>query len=753
MFDTVNANSVTRNQLNAILAAARILSRNLDTNENHGKLAVLDFIDVVFPASFRRRFWPGSFTVDSISLFYICFLGYVSCLSFDFGTKVLDAIIIIYGEGEKRDLEISRAFLLALSQNFPSILKQPDGDKLITLSLHEFASVEEQEVAFRLVAHVFGKLNVDSKLHVIVRSIAKRQLQSMYAFLKVMLLLVTGFKSRRQEQDCDNKQGLVLGKIVGGEEQIRVVKLNVIHLLADISVAVKKPEVADTIIPFFIKCLEEGDDASTPRSMRLQLLDVVSRIATLGFEKSYRETVVLMTRGYLSKISTIGYVESKTPEPQSRIEHVEIVVAGFLTVATGLMNITLRADYRHQLLSLCSDVSLASQSRSLLGSLLPAVAEICSDFDPTSNVEPSLRRLFHNLWFYIARFGLTPPVLKPQSPKVNTTPNSMNTQCALAVQGISQGTPPLVINYVNWLEDELELIALHNSYISRGTQNKKVASTHRTALSGWPMKAIYLHAVALLEMTRFISNGGILNGGCCSRVCASRSAFNCVFEYLKSPNLTPDVSQCLTAIVYRAFEAAVSWLDKLCKANTLQLIQTTTDVVSLLTEIKIGTGTNEMCHGLKTSSIPAVMAAATTTSGGIPRTWRLVSIKQISRGFLVYCASFVGVQLIMLTVDAMETGVFIWTWLVCAAPQLGSLVLAEIIDAWIWTVDAKRGLFASDARYHGPAEILRPQLSPGKPEDPPYSDPVVVQILAHRLWLGLLVDRFEVRIHGILNYA
>lgn len=91
----------------------------------------------------------------------------------------------------------------------------------------------------------------------------------------------------------------------------------------------------------------------------------------------------------------------------------------------------------------------------------------------------------------------------------------------------------------------------------------------------------------------------------------------------------------------------------------------------------------------------------------------------------------------------METGVFIWTWLVSAAPQLCSLVLAELVDAWLWTVDTKRGLFASELRCSGPAAKLRPHLVSGEPEAPPEKDPVE-QILAHRLWLGFFVDRFEV---------
>ena len=58
----------------------------------------------------------------------------------------------------------------------------------------------------------------------------------------------------------------------------------------------------------------------------LQLLDAVSRMASLGFEKSYRETVVLMTRSYLSKLSTVGSVESKTLAPEATTERVEVCI-------------------------------------------------------------------------------------------------------------------------------------------------------------------------------------------------------------------------------------------------------------------------------------------------------------------------------------------------------------------------------------------------------------------------------------------
>lgn len=810
--------------------------------------------------------------------------------------------------------------------------------------------------------------------------------------------LATSIRERNDYEEQGDKE----------KQAVPVVQLNVIRLLADLNVAVKKSEVVDMILPLFIESLEEGD-ASTPSILRLRLLDAVSRIASLGFEKSYRETVVLLTRSYLGKLSSIGSAESRTVAPEATTERVETLPAGFLLIASGLTSPKLRSDYRHRLLSLCSDVGLAAESKSgrsgadFLGPLLPAVAEICSDFDPTVDVEPSLLKLFRNLWFYIALFGLAPPIQKIQLPtkSVSSTLNSVgsmgaialqavggpymwNTQWSSAVQRIAQGTPPLVVSSVKWLEDELELNALHNPDSRRGSGNEKAAVTQRTALSTAlggrvdvaamstisGVKATYLLAVAFLEIIRFSSNGGILNGG--TIVTASRSAFSCVFEYLKTPNLLPAVFQCLTAIVHRAFETAVSWLEdrisdtgdeaeardstlfahtsfliksmsrreehirdiavnlltqlrdrfpqvlwnsscldslmfsihdespsavvndpawmvavrslyqrvvrewiikslsyapctsqgllqeKLCKANTWQRAQHTTDVVSLLSEIRIGMGKNDCWTGIQTANIPAVMAAAAAASGANLKLTEALNLEVLSTGivsatvkcnhageivgmrrlynsiggfqsgastgfglgvglqrlisgafpqqsqaeddlfngmlltkFVRLLQQFVNIaekggeldksqfretcsqatalllsnlgsdsksnvegfsQLLRLlcwcpayicTPDAMETGVFIWTWLVSAAPQLGSLVLAELVDAWLWTIDTKRGLFASEPRCSGPSAKLRPHLAPGEPEMQPEYDPVE-QIMAHRLWLGFFIDRFEV---------
>lgn len=59
-------------------------------------------------------------------------------------------------------------------------------------------------------------------------------------------------------------------------------------------------------------------------SQIFQLLDAVSRMACLGFEKSYRETVVLMTRSYLDKLKNFGLDENKTLPPEATTERIEV---------------------------------------------------------------------------------------------------------------------------------------------------------------------------------------------------------------------------------------------------------------------------------------------------------------------------------------------------------------------------------------------------------------------------------------------
>ncbi|CAI9266239.1 unnamed protein product [Lactuca saligna] len=175
-----------------------------------------------------------------------------------------------------------------------------------------------------------------------------------------------------------------------------------------------------------------------------------------------------------------------------------------------------------------------------------------------------------------------------------------------------------------------------------------------------------------------------------------------------NPNLMPAVLQCLMAIVHRAFETALSWLEaqicetgdaaevrestlvvhacflikslllrrthsgcilasvrslyqsvvkewivdslsyapcttqgllqeQLCKANTWQKAQPTTDVVSLLSEIKIGTGKTDCWKGKKTANIPAVMASAAAASGGNLKSTEAFNIEVLSTALNEHC--------------------------------------------------------------------------------------------------------------------
>ena len=63
------------------------------------------------------------------------------------------------------------------------------------------------------------------------------------------------------------------------KQPVPTVQLNVIRLLADLNVSVKKSEVADKILPPFIESLEEGE-ASTPGVLRLRVSHLLLRVTT-----------------------------------------------------------------------------------------------------------------------------------------------------------------------------------------------------------------------------------------------------------------------------------------------------------------------------------------------------------------------------------------------------------------------------------------------------------------------------------------
>lgn len=604
-----------------------------------------------------------------------------------------------------------------------------------------------------------------------------------------------------------------------------------------------------------------------------------------------------------------------------------------------------------------------------LGPLLPAVAEVCSDLQPIQDVDNSLQKLFRNLWFYIALYGLAPPIQKTQ--QLNTCSrfmassrshnvlqsisgtDALNEEWLSAVNQLALCTPPLVVTSIKWLEDEAELVALYNTKTKKGSGTERSSGVQRGLLSAAiggrlsvaslgnlsGVKATYLLAVANLEILRLSQQGGVIKNH--NDDLDYTSLLTSVFKYLESTNLSPDLHQCLTAIVHSAFDAALAWLDNRVATSGAEVVEKERVLVShACFLIKYGTHREEsvreladklliqlkekfpqvlwngQCleallrllseqsgarpgesrsnlssrttmyhihprikewltralaiapctthgllqeyirrvgswqkvatllsgiecdtHNFSTENVPAVAAASAAAAGdgmssanvksveivsmkrlldgslgGLPLTNGLQSketsiqlgfhnsshLKQKSGAVTFLTARYVqqmqhyltssqlgqpvdgdqfratclqasalllcdteasadvlpegALQLLRLlcwcpaqlfTVEVMETGVFVWTWLLAAAPQLGSLVLAELVDAWLWTVASRRGLFAAGIDNSGPAAVLRPHLTAGISNSPCTRDPVE-GIMAHRLWLGFMLDRFEV---------
>ena len=57
------------------------------------------------------------------------------------------------------------------------------------------------------------------------------------------------------------------------------------------------------------------------------------------------------------------------------------------------------------------------------------------------------------------------------------------------------------------------------------------------------------------------------------------------------------------------------------------------------------------------------------------------------------------------TKKSMETGVFVWTWLLAARPELSARLTEEIRRAWDWTIDQSVGLFYPAERPPSPLSI------------------------------------------------
>ncbi|KAJ4965768.1 hypothetical protein NE237_017617 [Protea cynaroides] len=115
---------LTRLHLNAVLVVARFISKCPNHTNDGPRSQFLQSIQ----SSFRESFWPQSFGIDSISVFYSDFLSYVAKvveLSPDFAMEIvdtIDGIQICTATIVNDEAGVSRLFFKAVSQNCLPIL-------------------------------------------------------------------------------------------------------------------------------------------------------------------------------------------------------------------------------------------------------------------------------------------------------------------------------------------------------------------------------------------------------------------------------------------------------------------------------------------------------------------------------------------------------------------------------------------------------------------------------------------------------
>ncbi|KAI3838904.1 hypothetical protein MKX03_002680 [Papaver bracteatum] len=355
----------------------------------------------------------------------------------------------------------------------------------------------------------------------------------------------------------------------------------------------------------------------------------------------------------------------------------------------------------------------------------------------SSDVERSLLKLFRNLWFYIALFGLTPPIQKNQFPTKSIT-TTLNAQC-LRGSGNETAAVTQIAALSSALGGRVEVAAL-----SSITGVKEIYLL--ACLSAIVHRAFETTVSCLEERVSKTGNEAEIME-------ATLSAHTCflIKSMWQREQHLRDISVSLLSQLKDRFPQKVvrEWITNslsYAPCTSQDNTQYNADVVSLLSEIRIGTGKNDgwmalifevlLSTGfnemlLKKSVVQLQKFVNTrgeavdkllfreACSGGTALS-NLEGFSQILR-LLCWCPAYIS------TPNAMETGIFIWTWY---------LVLAELVDAWLWTVDMKRRLFA-------------PHLAPAKPKMLPAKDPVE-EIIAHRLWLGFFIDRFEV-VHRMLQ--
>nr|GEZ23782.1 phosphatidylinositol 4-kinase alpha 1 [Tanacetum cinerariifolium] len=767
----------TRSYLNSILITSRFVSKcgsHYNSTNPKPQTLVLDYVKSI-SVTFDVAYWPKAFSLGAISEFYKEFFGYVVEICDGEGSEVgrcIGEVVMSAIRGECGDVAVTRCFLSAVGEFFPKVDVE-GSEKVVEVLLSgvegglrigvggggDFSpsnsaqsspisggggmtssgngiveevnlrvggggdkkgvgyfeeelieNLEKQEIAFKLIEHIVERAKIDPVLLERAHVITKDQLKSISSFLKI------------RKRDWTEQGSSLKARI---NTKLSVYKAAVNLKIKSLASLYSDGKSSKKLLHGALALLVEAAEAcvySVWRKLRVcedlfsSLLDGISKIAVTSGGHLLR---VLFIRFKPLVLATCAQADTWGSSQGAMFESV------------------LKASY----VGLAAESKSGSSGDDFLGPLLPAVADILSDFDPTGDVEPSLLKLFRNLLFYIAEFGLAPPVVKsPISLKPNSTtlsnggkttvggPYMWNPEWSSAVQRISQGTPPLVVSSVKWLEDELELNTLHNPGSRRGNGNEKAAVSQRTALSAAlggrvevgamstisGVKATYLLAVACLEIIRFSSNGGILN--CAPGSTASKSAFSCVFEYLKSPNLMPAVSQCLMAIVHCAFETALSWLEsQICETGDAAEVRESTLAVHACFLIKNLSSREEHIRDLSVNLLSQLRER-------FPQIlWKSSCLDSL----LFYMnnnppSAFVNDPALIVSVRSLYQ---------------------KVVREWI-IISLSHAPCTSQGLLQEQLSKLRPQLAPGEPEAPPEKDPIQ-EILAHRLWLGFFIDRFE----------
>lgn len=218
--------SVSRSQLNAILAVARFLSKCPNHSYETPKSVVLAFYRSI-PSYFNRSFWPQSFTNDSIGSFFVDFFEYIciACkLCPDFSVdvaKFTGDIMISAISNENEDLVIKKVVLKAFCCNCPPVVPSA-ANKLVLGMLEQFKmffpsstgssfdsssisgdsdevveeavdSIERREMPLKLIGTVLDKSSIAAGLFENIRFVVQQQFRLMVAFLKVNVFMILIF--------------------------------------------------------------------------------------------------------------------------------------------------------------------------------------------------------------------------------------------------------------------------------------------------------------------------------------------------------------------------------------------------------------------------------------------------------------------------------------------------------------------------------------------------------------------------------